>query len=323
MPLATTCPRCGTTFRIVPDQLKLRGGLVRCGRCRQVFSGEVGLRRLDDGPAAAAPPPAAPEPLAAPSSVDATPSVVAAAPEPAPPRTQAPAGETATSPDEAAPAAPPPRFEPDFVLPPPDPSPPAPGIPILAATPAPEPRVAGSREPPDTSEPSAPLPVHRASAGARAAVWALACALSVLLALQLAVGARDLIAARHPEAIPALQWLATRAGVELAPPASLEPLTIQSFELEATAQPDRFAVHGLLRNGAQHPVRWPWLDLSLTDANGGLIARRAIGPDEYLAGTPGATVAGGVPPRGETGIRLSLEIAPPPPAGYSVILFHP
>lgn len=39
MTLATRCPRCGTTFRVVSDQLKLRKGLVKCGHCQHVFNG--------------------------------------------------------------------------------------------------------------------------------------------------------------------------------------------------------------------------------------------------------------------------------------------
>lgn len=39
MALATKCPFCQTTFRVAQDQLKLRGGLVRCGNCREVFNG--------------------------------------------------------------------------------------------------------------------------------------------------------------------------------------------------------------------------------------------------------------------------------------------
>ncbi|WP_025917166.1 DUF3426 domain-containing protein [Herminiimonas sp. CN] len=39
MALATRCPHCHTTFRVAHDQLKLRGGIVRCGQCRQVFNG--------------------------------------------------------------------------------------------------------------------------------------------------------------------------------------------------------------------------------------------------------------------------------------------
>ena len=39
MSLATRCPTCGTAFRVVSDQLKLRRGLVRCGKCRHIFNG--------------------------------------------------------------------------------------------------------------------------------------------------------------------------------------------------------------------------------------------------------------------------------------------
>ncbi|WP_211451690.1 DUF3426 domain-containing protein [Collimonas antrihumi] len=47
MALATQCPHCQTTFRVANDQLKLRGGLVRCGSCREVFNGIEHLVRPD------------------------------------------------------------------------------------------------------------------------------------------------------------------------------------------------------------------------------------------------------------------------------------
>jgi len=43
MALATQCPFCQTTFRVAQDQLKLRGGLVRCGNCKEVFNGNEHL----------------------------------------------------------------------------------------------------------------------------------------------------------------------------------------------------------------------------------------------------------------------------------------
>jgi len=75
MTLVTTCPNCNTSFRVVADQLKLRRGLVRCGRCRNVFSGLDNLRRLEQeqtsagsaGQATAAGPPAAVAPPSPPS----------------------------------------------------------------------------------------------------------------------------------------------------------------------------------------------------------------------------------------------------------------
>jgi predicted Zn finger-like uncharacterized protein len=57
MALATRCPQCHVLFRVVADQLKLRGGLVRCGACRHVFDAIGSLTYIDDS-AAAAPEPA-------------------------------------------------------------------------------------------------------------------------------------------------------------------------------------------------------------------------------------------------------------------------
>src|SRR5512134_2796782 len=48
MALATKCPQCGVLFRVVADQLKLRGGLVRCGQCRAVFDAIGSLTYVDD-----------------------------------------------------------------------------------------------------------------------------------------------------------------------------------------------------------------------------------------------------------------------------------
>lgn len=47
MTLATTCPRCKTSFKVVADQLKLRRGMVRCGVCQTVFSGLEQLRYVE------------------------------------------------------------------------------------------------------------------------------------------------------------------------------------------------------------------------------------------------------------------------------------
>ncbi|MEO7494942.1 MAG: DUF3426 domain-containing protein [Massilia sp.] len=51
MALATQCPHCHTTFRVAADQLKLRGGIVRCGACKEVFDGNAALVDLDAPPA--------------------------------------------------------------------------------------------------------------------------------------------------------------------------------------------------------------------------------------------------------------------------------
>jgi predicted Zn finger-like uncharacterized protein len=47
MALATQCPHCHTTFRVASDQLKLRGGIVRCGTCQRIFDGNAHLIDLE------------------------------------------------------------------------------------------------------------------------------------------------------------------------------------------------------------------------------------------------------------------------------------
>ena len=91
MALATQCPHCGTMFRVASDQLKLRGGIVRCGSCQEIFDGSATLVDLDALPArapvavtpeapASSPFPAVPEPEAEPAQaeafVDTTPAAV-------------------------------------------------------------------------------------------------------------------------------------------------------------------------------------------------------------------------------------------------------
>ncbi|ANN79565.1 DUF3426 domain-containing protein [Bordetella flabilis] len=57
MTMTTRCPHCGTAFKVVADQLRVRNGLVRCGVCSRVFDGYAAVV---DGSA----PPALARPLA-------------------------------------------------------------------------------------------------------------------------------------------------------------------------------------------------------------------------------------------------------------------
>jgi predicted Zn finger-like uncharacterized protein len=96
MVLATRCPHCRTTFRVVQDQLKLRGGLVRCGACKEIFNGTENLLRpigASAGSAPAADVPAAPAPAGQP--------LPAAAP--ASPALPSPVAGAAAMPVQAAP----------------------------------------------------------------------------------------------------------------------------------------------------------------------------------------------------------------------------
>lgn len=122
----TRCPACGTTFKVVADQLRISDGWVRCGQCKDVFDASAHL--LPSGPArrGAPPPPppsqaAAPAPAAAPaSSIPSTsPAASAASERTAPsPATQVRAAAPDMPPAQPAHAPPPPaQPAPPAVLP--------------------------------------------------------------------------------------------------------------------------------------------------------------------------------------------------------------
>ncbi|MFD0667745.1 DUF3426 domain-containing protein [Ramlibacter sp. MAHUQ-53] len=48
MSLITRCPACGTRFRVVPDQLKISDGWVRCGQCSEVFDASAVVQSVPD-----------------------------------------------------------------------------------------------------------------------------------------------------------------------------------------------------------------------------------------------------------------------------------
>lgn len=56
MSMITGCPSCGTLFKVVPDQLKISDGWVRCGHCAEVFDAAANLRQVVDAGAAEAAP---------------------------------------------------------------------------------------------------------------------------------------------------------------------------------------------------------------------------------------------------------------------------
>ncbi|BFO54028.1 DUF3426 domain-containing protein [Acidovorax sacchari] len=68
----TRCPACGTTFKVVADQLRISEGWVRCGQCKEVFDASANLLPGPARPAELLPPMAlpgsAPAPVPAPAA---------------------------------------------------------------------------------------------------------------------------------------------------------------------------------------------------------------------------------------------------------------
>lgn len=96
MSLITRCPACETMFKVVPDQLRISEGWVRCGQCSEIFNASQNL--VAGAPvrteAPTPPPPAPPQPAVQTGTAHQLPDTPAAAvPMPMPPPEPEPAFE--------------------------------------------------------------------------------------------------------------------------------------------------------------------------------------------------------------------------------------
>ena len=66
---------------------------------------------------------------------------------------------------------------------------------------------------------------------------------------------------------------------------------VESTALAKASSADAFRLSVTLRNRAPTVAALPWIDLSLTDANGQLVARRALSPQDFRSRT--TTMAAG------------------------------
>ena len=177
MSLITRCPACTTLFKVVPDQLRISGGWVRCGHCSEVFDAAAHMLSPDavapprPAPTAEALPPPSPPPVPQtpapppepPASSPSPPPAFAAGPAMAPVAMRLPvappADRAAAEPFAAHPA--PVRFDArpsaaPWNLPAPDAA-----APVVAP---PQPPLVGEETPalPPPLPPAAPAPAHEA-----------------------------------------------------------------------------------------------------------------------------------------------------------------
>lgn len=318
MTLATTCPHCKTSFRVVADQLKLRKGLVRCGRCQQVFSGVDALSYLDEAETVApVPAPIAPEPqLGATASepVAAEPETTAAEPEPVAAQ-QAPVvaePEPVSAAPESVSAAPESVFaEPEPVS--------AAQVEVAAAPDQPAP----AHEPvPDWAMPG----TSAAAAGSRTSVRSgkrvalLAGLAGIGLLCQALIGWRHELAYRAPVVIPLVTQAITPLGLDLHPPLDAASLSIESIEVASTEDPGTLALEAVIRNRSGRPVAFPAIELTLRDAQSVMLTRKVIAAEIYAPLIERQT---GIPARSEWPVQVALKHDGLAVAGYAAVLFHP
>jgi predicted Zn finger-like uncharacterized protein len=278
----TRCPGCATVFRVKPEQLALRAGQVRCGPCKTVFDGVA-------------------------HAVSLAPSV------------------------RAEPFAPPPN---DDALNPPT-------VTLRdarALEPAPEPATDAEHESDSTaaleqSGTSAEIPyeerftpvVDPSSRRRRVILYAIAMVVLVLLIFAQAIfHFRDAIAAHWPPARPALQSLCAAAGCAIYPlrDPSMDYLSVEASELLADpAHQGLLILTATLRSRAPWALSYPYLELTLTDTQNRVVARRALAPADYAGGT--ADLSRGISPNGEVVIKVFIDASATAQAGYQLLMFYP
>jgi predicted Zn finger-like uncharacterized protein len=144
--------------------------------------------------------------------------------------------------------------------------------------------------------------------------------LALLLAAQLVLEYRNVLAARYPGARSVLNAGCAVLRCRLGLPAQIENLSIETGEL-STLGVDTYSLNTLLRNQGSLVQAWPSIQLELTDANDKPLLRRVFGPADYLP--QGVPAAAGFAARSEQPIRLNFALTGLKPSGYHMIVFYP
>lgn len=346
MSMITGCPACGTLFKVVPDQLRISDGWVRCGHCSEVFDAAANMRQVvDAGEAEAAPdasmtataplmvvpplpsppPPAAqpvPLPLKRPAEVPISvlPSFYPAdaiqvreVDSPSQLDLDPPAGPRSELPPEVGYASPV-----DFVR-----------SEMMATRPRIELLDDEDEGPRSIYDPSLDE-VTFVRKARRQAFWRrpavrllllLAGALfAVLLAAQVAVQDRDRLAALHPEWRGALQALCLPIGCKVGPLRRIDAVAIDSSGFTRLRQ-DAYRLNVTLKNQAAQAVAVPALELTLTDSQDQPLVRKVLTPREL--GATAETLAAHGDWSGSVAIAVGAPADSARIAGYRVLAFYP
>lgn len=348
MVMSTTCPACHTRFRVTPEQMDAHGGDVRCGRCAKVFNAHVyleheleelqheGQSRLpfeEPGNSKQAPFTIAPSPLVGEGWGEGVTEELEA-----PSLEEAPVEEELVQPPQAV----------GELLP---------ESPVEAESFVPEWGEEALSEPPAAAESRLPEPVTVEPVGAESItlpprfapepvserpvardafveiadepkkriffrLWLIGVLLLLAsLGVQGLYFFRSDLAARHPEFKPFLRQFCGVLRCTIRLPANPDLLSIETSNLEADPQQDSLvALNAILRNRARLAQEYPQLELTLTDTQDRMIARRIFTPGEYAKG---ADLKRGMAPNEEVTVKLFLDLGELKAAGYRVFLFYP
>ena len=336
MSLITRCPACETHFKVVPDQLRISEGWVRCGQCDEVF--DASLHLLTDKP------------------VLDTLTLVAEVHEPEPEIVSEPSsgpeadfemGDLAEPPwllpvndlhlpltvdpevveQEVAPVIPN-EIEPEAPIEEDDIAvtqflPYVSSLPELAL-PLSEPATTELDRQADLSDVSF-LRSKISAAPERSAFWrgglvVLSMALMLSLLTQIVLHERDQIVSSMPTLKPALQALCVPFRCTLSPLRKIESIIIESASFTRMLG-NTYRLNFTVKNSASTALAIPAIELTLTDTRDQPVVRRVFLATEI--GVKLRELAAGSEWPASIAIEIKGGAAAEPVAGYRVVAFYP
>jgi len=146
--------------------------------------------------------------------------------------------------------------------------------------------------------------------------------LAIALVLQALFHFRDALAAHMPATKPMLVRLCTLTGCAIRPLRDVSALSIDASDLQADpAHRGLLVLTATIRNRASYAIGYPYLELTLTDAQDAVVVRRALAPVEYVSGT--TNTGAGIGANGEVPVKLFIDASATSQAGYRLYLFFP
>lgn len=336
MSLITSCPNCGTMFRVVPDQLKISEGWVRCGHCSEVFDASKHLSDesvlVEPELAQHAPRPtgmATPSAEVAPEAREAPPAEPPVRPTPPPARAASEStdpsdffGEDSHVALEPSPLDAPFVFRPAEVLGLRDSQIPEPGE-ESQMLPEDFDFDRAGREDEDLEDVSFVRQARRKAfwsrPGMRLALAFGGVLLAALLTLQVAYQDRDRLALSSPGMRPLLEAMCAVLGCTLTAPRQIESVVIETSGFNRLRD-DTYRLSFTLRNTAPVAVAAPAMELTITDSQDQTIARRVLTPAE-LGANPAV-----IPATSDWSRSVGISLATTGGArvaGYRLLAFYP
>lgn len=153
-------------------------------------------------------------------------------------------------------------------------------------------------------------------------VWGLAVTvLAGALVVQGAYLFREELSRELPGLRPLYVAVCEQVGCDMPLPRDAALFNIENSDLQSEpGRPGRHMLYATVRNRAPYPQAWPHLELTLTDAQDGPLARRVFTPEEWVGSAP---LGHGFRARSETAIRLAFDTPGLQATGYRVYVFYP